>query len=365
MKMLELMAKGGFEQVIALSDPSCGLAGFVVIHDTSRGPAAGGIRLYPYQDEGQALADGFKLARAMTFKAAAADLPVGGGKIVLIEHPDLVRQDTLYAVGRAIQSLGGRFLAGRDVGVPIEQGAWIRSETEYMVDESDSGVGDLNRATAIGVEAGARAAIRFHLGADSWKGVRIAIQGAGGVGRWLAKIFSAEGAELVVSDLHERALEDLAREIDFIAVGPEDIYSAARDVFCPCAVGGVLNHSTINHLSARVVAGSANNVLDEPEIGQILHGRNVVYAPDYLVNAGALIQGIRFLLTGERESPIEISRIGERTFQLLEQSARSKEPPETILEKQTLTRIEQQRSWRKWTWPSSREDKTQRREGVE
>jgi leucine dehydrogenase len=222
-----------------------------------------------------------------------------------------------------------------------------------MVDETDSGVGDLNRATALGVEAGARAAIRLHLGTDSWEGIRIAIQGAGGVGRWLAKIFAAEGAELVISDLQEQALEDLAREVSFIAVGPEDIYAAGRDVFCPCAVGGVLNESTVNLLSAQVVAGSANNVLADPEMGQILHERGVTYAPDYLVNAGALIQGIRFLLTGERESPDEIGRIGERTYRLLDQSVRLNEPPEVLLEKQTLTRIEQQRSWRKWTWPEA------------
>jgi leucine dehydrogenase len=355
MKMLGLMAKGGFEQVIALHDPSCGLAGFVVIHDTARGPAAGGIRLYPYQDEEEALADGFRLARAMTFKAAASDLPVGGGKIVLIENLDLVRRETLTAVGRVLQSLGGRFYAGRDVGVTIEQGAWVRAETDYMVDESDSGVGDLNRATALGVEAGALAAVRFRLGTDSFKGIRIAIQGAGGVGRWLAKMFAADGAELVVSDVEEQALEDLAREIDIIAVGPDDIYAAARDVFCPCAVGGVLNETTIDHLSARVVAGSANNVLAGPEIGQILHERGVTYAPDYLVNAGALIQGIRFLTTGEHESPDEISRIEERTYRLLEQSSKSNEPPEALLERQTLERMEQQRTWRKWAWPPSRE----------
>jgi leucine dehydrogenase len=352
MKLLDLMAEEGFEQVVALSDPSCGLAGFMVLHDTSRGPAAGGIRLFPYQNEEEALSDGFKLARAMTFKSAAADLPVGGGKIVLVEHPDLVRQEALRAVGRAIQSLGGRFLAGRDVGVPLEQGAWIRAETTYMVDETDEGVGDLNRSTALGVVAGARAALRFHLGADGWTGVRIAIQGAGGVGRWLAKILSEQGADLVISDLQEQPLEDLAREISFIAVGPEDIYGASRDIFCPCAVGGTINASTIGRLTARIVAGSANNVLAEPELGRKLHERGVVYAPDYLVNAGALIQGVQFLLTGDRESPEAIGRIGDRTYRLLEQAASLNAPPIEILEEKTNAKLEQQRSWRKWSWPA-------------
>jgi leucine dehydrogenase len=203
----------------------------------------------------------------------------------------------------------------------------------------------------LGVEAGARAAIKFHLGADSWAGVRVAIQGAGGVGRWLAKILSELGAELIITDLQEQVLEDLAREISFIGVGPEDIYGSSRDVFCPCAVGGTINRSTVDRLTARVVAGSANNILAEPELGRTLHERGIVYTPDYLVNAGAIIQGVQFLLTGARESPEAIGRIGERTERLLEQSANTNAPPIEILEEQTNAKLEQQRSWRKWTWP--------------
>jgi len=151
MNLLSRMREeGDFEQVIALNDRACGLSGFMVLHDTSRGPASGGIRIYPYETEEAALTDGFRLARAMTFKAAAADLPVGGGKIVLRESGSLVREEALKAVGRALEVLGGRFLAGRDVGVPVADGAWVRSETSFMVDESEAGVGDLNRATAIG-----------------------------------------------------------------------------------------------------------------------------------------------------------------------------------------------------------------------
>jgi leucine dehydrogenase len=167
-------------------------------------------------------------------------------------------------------------------------------------------------------------------------------------------MLAEKGADLVVSDIREHALEDLAQEISFLAVDPEDIYAASRDVFCPCAVGGVLNESNIDKLTAQVIAGSANNVLAEREIGRTLYERGVVYAPDYLVNAGALIQGVRFLLTGERESPDAIARIGEKTHRLLEQSARTNKPPDELLEEQTLAKLKQQRSWRKWTWPSRR-----------
>jgi leucine dehydrogenase len=345
------MAQGGFEQVIALNDPSCGLTGFMVIHDTTRGPAAGGIRLYPYPNEEEALADGFKLARAMTLKSAAADLTVGGGKVVLIEHSDLIRKEALRAVGRTIQSLGGRFLAGRDVGLPIEQGEWVRSETAYMVDETETGVGDLNLATARGVEAGARAALRFQHGATGWKGIRVAVQGAGGVGRWLSKILAAEGAEITVADPQESRLEQLGREVDIKTVCPSEIYGTAQDVFCPCAVGGTLNEATADKLRARIVAGSANNVLAEPIVGRILFQRGIVYAPDYLVNAGALIQGIRFLLAGERDSSDVIRGIGDKTLRILEMAKQEGVPPETVLDRDTRSLVKHQKSWRDWTWP--------------
>ncbi|HEY7818133.1 MAG TPA: Glu/Leu/Phe/Val dehydrogenase dimerization domain-containing protein, partial [Vicinamibacteria bacterium] len=207
--------EGDFEQVVALNDRASGLSGFMVLHDTTRGPAAGGIRLMPYPSEEAALSDAFLLAKAMTFKAAAADLPVGGGKIVLLESSSLVREEALKAVGRALEILGGRFLAGRDVGVPVEHGAWVREVTSFMVDESDAGVGDLNRATAVGVESGAAAALRFATGRESWQGARVAIQGAGGVGAWLAALLAQRGAELFVSDTNPRALESLARSTAF------------------------------------------------------------------------------------------------------------------------------------------------------
>jgi leucine dehydrogenase len=221
-----------------------------------------------------------------------------------------------------------------------------------MVDETESGVGDLNRATAIGVEAGARVALRFCLGIDNWKGIRVAIQGAGGVGQWLARILSDEGADLAVSDLNEKTLERLAEQTSFEAVGPEEIYSASRDVFCPCAVGSVLNDETVDRLTARVVAGSANNVLSEPSIGKTLHQLGICYVPDSLISAGALIQGIRFLLTGERESRDAIAQIGEKTHELLATAASSQEPPCHIFERDTRRKIGPQRSWRRWAWPS-------------
>lgn len=353
--MMNLLARmrdeGDFEQVIALNDRTCGLSGFMVLHDTSRGPASGGIRIYPYETEEAALTDGFRLARAMTFKAAAADLPVGGGKIVLMESGSLVREEALKAVGRALEVLGGRFLAGRDVGVPVADGAWVRSETSFMVDESDAGVGDLNRATAIGVEAGARAALAFATGASSWpgwNGARVALQGAGGVGTWLARMLSEKGAELFVSDSNPRALADLRSCVEFHEVKTDAILELECDLVAPCAIGGVLDSARAGGLKARAVAGSANNVLASKEAGEVLFSRAVAYAPDYLVNAGALIQGVRFLSSGERSSPGALDAIAEKTRALLERSREEGVPPEALLEKETLARLGAGRGWRRW-----------------
>jgi leucine dehydrogenase len=346
--LARMREEGDFEQVIALHDRGCGLEGFIVIHDTSRGPAAGGIRLYPYESEEDALTDGFLLARAMTFKAAAAELPVGGGKIVLMETPALVREEALRAVGRAIRILGGRFLAGRDVGVPLGDGALVRSETAFMVDESENGVGDLNRATAVGVEAGARAALRFATERESWSGARVALQGAGGVGSWLARMLSEEGADLVVADTNPLALDELRALVPFEGVPPAEILDVDCDLFAPCAVGGVIDATGARRLRAKAVAGSANNVLRSKEAGAVLFSRGIAYAPDYLVNAGALIQGIRFLREGERSSPVALAAIGEKTGSLLARSRERGIPPEGLLEEETRERLGGGRGWRGW-----------------
>jgi leucine dehydrogenase len=345
--------EGDFEQVVALNDRSCGLSGFIVIHDTTRGPAAGGIRLYRYRNEDAALTDGFRLARAMTFKAAAAELPVGGGKIVLVDSPALVRDEALRALGRAIDGLSGRFLAGRDVGVSVDAGALVRSETRFMVDESESGVGDLNRATAEGVEAGARAALAFATGRTEWAGVRVAIQGAGGVGSWLARILGDSGADLLVSDTDPSSLANLRRHVSFREVAPGAILEVECDLFSPCAIGGILDDDAASRLKANVVAGSANNVLATPRAGEVLFARGIVYAPDFLVNAGALIQGVRFLLEGDATSRDAIAAIGVKTTALLRRAREQAVPAEQLLERETASRLAAERGWRRWFKPST------------
>ena len=328
------------EEILPIEDPSCGLRGFIVIHSTVRGPATGGIRLYPYASDEAARTDGFRLARAMTFKAAAADLPVGGGKIVLFDAPGLERDEALRSVGRTLESMNGAFLAGRDVGIPVADGAIIRSQTRYMVDESDEGVGDLNLVTALGVLAGARAALAFRLGTSSFRGIRVALQGTGGVGRWLATKLTEEGAVLTVCDTSRAALEALRETRPFREVPPDAICDVECELFAPCAIGGAVDTDTAKRIKASVVAGSANNILSGPEAGATLMARGITYAPDFLVNAGALVQGVRFLLKGERRSPDAILDIGMRTTQLREKARDRDVPPEALLEAVTRERLE-------------------------
>jgi leucine dehydrogenase len=186
---------------------------------------------------------------------------------------------------------------------------------------------------------------------SDWAGIRVAIQGAGGVGSWLARILAAAGAELLVSDPDRNALSELGRDVAFREIPPGDILESECDVFAPCAIGGILDAAAAERLDAKVVAGSANNVLASPRAGEVLFSRGIVYAPDFLVNAGALIQGVRFLLTGERASPSAIAAIGEKTAALLARARQQAVPAEVLLERETALRLSGGRGWRQWFRP--------------
>ena len=227
----------------------------------------------------------------------------------------------LRAIGRKLEEMEGRFLAGRDVGLPVEDGALVRAETRYMVDESDVGVGDLNRRTAEGVLAGARAALRFRYGRDGLEGVRVAIQERVGWARGSPCCSRTRARPLTVSDTNPRAIAALRERVDLVEAAPEAIYDVECELFAPCAVGGVLDESTALRLACGVVAGSANNILSHAAIGDTLASRGIVFAPDFLVSSGALIQGVRFLLHGERDSRDAIAAIEARTEALLTRAA--------------------------------------------
>lgn len=285
------------EEVAFFHDPAAGLKAIIAVHDTHRGPALGGCRMWPYRSDEEALHDVLRLSRGMTYKSAVANLPLGGGKSVIIGDPRTGKTDALLrAMGRAIERMGGRYIGAEDSGTGVPDMKIMAGETRHvagLVEKStgDGGMrsGDPSPATAYGVFAGLRAAVRHHLGCHDLSGLRVAIQGVGSVGYRLARRLHEAGAKLWVTDIYEDQLRRAIDEFGAIAVPPADIYAQDVDVFAPCALGAVVNDATIPQLRARIVAGAANNQLSEARHGEDLMERDILYAPDYVINAGGII----------------------------------------------------------------------------
>ncbi len=279
----------GYEQVVRYEDPANDLIAFIAIHDTVLGPALGGCRMFPYTDEEKALEDVLRLSRGMTYKSAMAELPYGGGKSVIIGDPRKHKTEGLLtAFGDIVDSLNGSYITAEDVGTSAADMETIRRRTRHVAGLPDKG-GDPSPATAWVVFHGIRAAVRHSLGRDSLESVTIAIQGVGNVGGHLPDVLSLAGARLIVTDINESvAHEDGARTFARV-VAPDDIFDAEADIFAPCAMGAVLNDDTIPRLSAKIVAGSANNQLAEDRHADALMERGILYAPDYVLNASGII----------------------------------------------------------------------------
>ncbi len=318
MRLLERMISGEYERVIAFQSAVCGLRGFLIIHDTTLGPALGGIRICRYANEEEALEDAFRLARAMTYKVALAELPAGGGKAVLIDHPGLDREAAFEEFGKIVESLRGRFYTGPDVGIRPGDLAAARRSTNYVACESSPELGDISEKTAIGCWQGVKACLDF---AGIRRPPRVAVQGVGSVGMWLARLAHRAGAELVVADVDAGRARAAAEEFGAILCSPDEILFAVCDVLSPCALGGVMRSAVIPRLRARIVCGSANNVLESPEAGAMLAARGILYAPDFLVNAGGVICGGEFHLLGIRDCGPSLEKIYGRTRRVLEAAA--------------------------------------------
>jgi leucine dehydrogenase len=286
MRVLDAMTADGFEQVVFCHDRASGLRSIIAIHDTALGPALGGVRMWPYASEEAALEDCLRLAQGMTYKAAAANVDLGGGKSVILGDPGRDKTaDLLRAHGRFIQTLGGRYIPGIDVGTEQSDLRVIGEEAERV---SCVG-GDPSPMTALGVLEGIRACLRADGGDGDLAGVRVCVQGAGHTGSSLAAQLAQAGAEVLVADVDQSRAATLAARILGHVIAPDDAVSAECDVFAPCALGAVVNDETVPRLRCRIVAGSANNVLGEPRHGEELDARGVLYAPDYVVNAGGLV----------------------------------------------------------------------------
>ncbi len=285
----------GHEQVVFCHDPRTGLRAIIAIYSTALGPALGGTRFFPYPDEDAALTDVLQLAKAMAYKNALAGLDLGGGKAVIIGDPQRDKSEALLrAYGRFVASLGGRYVTACDVGTYVEDMDVIARECRWVTGRSpvDGGAGDSSILTALGVFQGMRASAKWLWDSPSLRGRRVGIAGVGKVGRHLVEHLLAEGAEIVVADVSPTAVAAVRAahpEVDVVA-DTEELIGADIDIYAPCAMGGALDEHTVIGLKASVVCGAANNQLAHPGVERLLLERGILYAPDYLVNAGGVIQ---------------------------------------------------------------------------
>jgi len=277
------------EQVAFFYDKGTGLKAIVALHNTNRGPALGGCRMWEYTTEQQAIRDALRLSRGMTYKAAMANLPFGGGKAIVIgdsytdKSPALLR-----ALGKCIERLGGEYITAEDVGTSVADMDSIGETTSYVRGKS-TGSGDPSFFTAVGLCECIRATVKYRLEKSSLKNIKITLQGLGNVGYHLCKLLGEEGASLLVTDINPELVTRAVKEYSVQAIAPEAIYEVETDVFSPCALGAILNDYTIPQLKCSIVAGSANNQLDSQIHGKILADKKILYAPDYVINAGGII----------------------------------------------------------------------------
>ncbi len=313
------------ERVVYFCDRDSGLRAIVAIHDTTLGPAVGGARMLPYASEDDALSDVLRLSRGMTYKSALAGLPFGGGKAVLLGDPTRDKTpELLRAFARCIDELGGRYIVGEDMNVSVYDVREMQRYTRHVAGliEGEHAGGNPSPFTARGVFMGIRAAVRHRSGRDALDGVRVAVQGVGSVGRALCELLHEAGAQLVVADLDAEAARGVASETGARVVDSATIHAEEVDVFAPCARGGILNDVSIPELRAAIVAGAANNQLAEDRHGQALLERGILYAPDYVINAGGIINGAGEILGHyDREASLaQIDRIGQTLADIFERA---------------------------------------------
>ncbi|HEY7403012.1 MAG TPA: Glu/Leu/Phe/Val dehydrogenase [Candidatus Angelobacter sp.] len=281
----------GYERVVWGTEEAAGYQGIVVVHSTALGPAVGGTRYWSYKNEDEAMIDGLRLARGMTYKNALAGLPFGGGKSIVLRAGDAADREQLFrAHGRLVNSFGGKYITAEDVGTSPSDMEYILKETSY-VGGLQGRSGDPSPHTARGVFRAMQAAARHRWGSDDLSGKTVALQGCGHVGYFLAGELARAGAKLIVSDVDNVKVKRVVDEHHATAVTADEIYSVAADVFAPCALGGVVNDETIPRLKAGLIVGGANNQLLEPRHGDLLEQRGILYAPDYAANAGGVING--------------------------------------------------------------------------
>lgn len=324
-------------------DDKTGLKAIIAVHNLKLGPAIGGCRMVHYPNVNKALEDALRLAHMMSFKAAINNLPHGGAKSVLIKPKEEIKDREAYfeKFGEFIDELGGRYITAVDSGTsPLEMDI-IAKKTKYVTCTTESGAGsDPSPLTALGVRRAIQAAVKFKLGKDELIGVHVAIQGAGHVGYYLAKELHALGARLTMTDINLKALQRCIDEFCVQVCGTEEIYTLEADVFAPCALGATLNFDTITRLRTPIVAGSANNQLSHHRYGALMHERGILYAPDFLINAGGLIYVANIYDHGDMQMSLEqINNIYNTVYHIFERATYENRATNEIAEKIALERL--------------------------
>lgn len=344
MEIFRYMEKYDYEQLLFCQDQNSGLKAIIAIHDTTLGPALGGTRMWTYESEEAAIEDALRLARGMTYKNAAAGLNLGGVKTVIIGDPHKDKNEEMFrALGRFIQGLNGRYITAEDVGTTVADMDIIHEETDFVTGISPAfgSSGNPSPVTAYGCYVGMKAAAKEAFGSDSLEGLTIAVQGAGNVAYHLCKYLHEERARLIVTDIHKEPVQRIVQEFGAEAVDPNDIYSVEADIFSPCALGAILNDETIPQLKAKVIAGSANNQLKEAKHGDMLYEMGIVYAPDYVINAGGVINVADELYGYNRERALKkVEQIYQNIEKVFEISKRDGIPTYIAADRMAEERIE-------------------------
>jgi leucine dehydrogenase len=323
------------ERIVHFHDKNSGLKAIIAIHSTALGPAAGGCRLWTYEGSADALTDALRLSRGMSYKNAMAGLPFGGGKSVILGPiADDQRTARLLAFGEAVESMAGDYITAEDVGVGVADMDMVALRTSFVSGLSKNGVvgGDPSPFTARGVVEGIKSTVKAHLGLESLKGLRIAVQGLGHVGTYVCERLYAEGAKLLVSDIQSGRVNEIVARYEATPIALDEILDQDVDILAPCALGGIITPEKAETIKAKIVAGAANNQLSIPEAGNILHQRGILYAPDYVINAGGIIM-VSSLYTGITDiAKVEtiVDAIGPRLTSIYECAQTSSTQPEIV-----------------------------------
>ncbi|MEC9066242.1 MAG: Glu/Leu/Phe/Val dehydrogenase dimerization domain-containing protein [Pseudomonadota bacterium] len=333
------------ELVQLVRDRRSGLTAIIALHSTHLGPAAGGTRFWHYADAGEAMRDALRLSRGMSYKNAMAGLPMGGGKAVILAGEDKAKTpDMLAAFGDAVEALGGRYVTAEDVGIGESDMVAVSQRTDYVsglpVSGEGAAGGDPGPFTAMGIYHGIKAAVRYKLGKDSVEGVHVAIQGTGSVGGGVARLLAKDGARLTLSDINQARAAELAEELGAQTAAPDAIMGVACDVFSPNALGAILDEDGIARLDTPIVAGGANNQLARAHHGGMLAERGILYAPDYVINAGGIISVTLEYLARRNGTPSDINevrkriaRIPERLEEVWRKSDESGQSPDVVADR--------------------------------